>query len=168
MINAFLLKLQRSKTCGTFFISLSLLPSDFWQALYDLQKLSDYWINKNLRLLSLTGDGAMGLSNSIGANTLDIFLCLGLPWLIKTASTGTEVEIVSSSIIFSFFGMLVTVVILFLAIALNKFRLNKVFGGISLLLYVAFIVVSVLLEMNVFFFVNWPMCDPTDWSTPRC
>lgn len=29
------------------------------------------------------GHGAMGISNSIGSNTFDILLCLGLPWFIK-------------------------------------------------------------------------------------
>lgn len=29
------------------------------------------------------GHGGMGISNSIGSNTFDILLCLGLPWLIK-------------------------------------------------------------------------------------
>lgn len=30
------------------------------------------------------GHGAMGISNSIGSNTFDILLCLGLPWFIKS------------------------------------------------------------------------------------
>lgn len=30
------------------------------------------------------GHGTMGISNSIGSNTFDILLCLGLPWLIKS------------------------------------------------------------------------------------
>lgn len=29
------------------------------------------------------GHGAMGISNSIGSNTFDILLCLGLPWFVK-------------------------------------------------------------------------------------
>jgi solute carrier family 24 (sodium/potassium/calcium exchanger), member 4 len=32
------------------------------------------------------GHGAMGISNSIGSNTFDILLCLGLPWLVKSAA----------------------------------------------------------------------------------
>ncbi|KAK9729245.1 Sodium/calcium exchanger protein [Popillia japonica] len=30
------------------------------------------------------GHGAMGVSSSIGSNTFDILLCLGIPWLFKT------------------------------------------------------------------------------------
>lgn len=35
-------------------------------------------------IVTKQGHGAMGLSNSIGSNTIDIFLCLGLPWLLKS------------------------------------------------------------------------------------
>ena len=31
----------------------------------------------------IPGHGSMGISNSIGSNTFDILLCLGLPWFIK-------------------------------------------------------------------------------------
>ena len=31
----------------------------------------------------------MGISNSIGSNTFDILLCLGLPWFIKAAFSPT-------------------------------------------------------------------------------
>lgn len=33
--------------------------------------------------LTFLGHGSMGISNSIGSNTFDILLCLGLPWFIK-------------------------------------------------------------------------------------
>lgn len=34
-------------------------------------------------IVTSQGHGAMGISNSIGSNTFDILLCLGLPWFIK-------------------------------------------------------------------------------------
>lgn len=34
-------------------------------------------------IVTKQGHGAMGISNSIGSNTFDILLCLGLPWFIK-------------------------------------------------------------------------------------
>lgn len=36
-----------------------------------------------IKHILLTGHGSMGISNSIGSNTFDILLCLGLPWFIK-------------------------------------------------------------------------------------
>lgn len=35
-------------------------------------------------IVTAQGYGSLGISNSIGSNTFDILLCLGLPWLIKT------------------------------------------------------------------------------------
>lgn len=35
------------------------------------------------KIFKLSGHGSMGISNSIGSNTFDILLCLGLPWFIK-------------------------------------------------------------------------------------
>lgn len=35
-------------------------------------------------IVTAQGYGSMGISNSIGSNTFDILLCLGLPWFIKT------------------------------------------------------------------------------------
>ncbi|CAG9825405.1 unnamed protein product [Phaedon cochleariae] len=34
-------------------------------------------------IVAKQGHGSMGISNSIGSNTFDILLCLGLPWFIK-------------------------------------------------------------------------------------
>lgn len=36
-------------------------------------------------IVAKQGHGSMGISNSIGSNTFDILLCLGLPWFIKAA-----------------------------------------------------------------------------------
>lgn len=35
-------------------------------------------------IVTAQGYGSMGISNTIGSNTFDILLCLGLPWLVKT------------------------------------------------------------------------------------
>jgi Ca2+/Na+ antiporter len=32
----------------------------------------------------------MAVSNSIGSNTFDILVCLGLPWIIKAVMNGAE------------------------------------------------------------------------------
>lgn len=41
-------------------------------------------------IVTAQGHGSMGISNSIGSNTFDILLCLGLPWLIKTLIAPTN------------------------------------------------------------------------------
>ncbi|CAH1183562.1 unnamed protein product [Phaedon cochleariae] len=115
-------------------------------------------------IVAKQGYGTMGLSSSIGSNTFDILLCLGIPWLIKTAFypkvPGQHwIQINSAGINFSAFALLSTLVLLYLSIALNKFKLDWKVGISCLLMYLSFLVFASLLEMNVFFPVNLPTCD---------
>lgn len=69
----------------------------------------------------------MGLSSSIGSNTFDILLCLGIPWLIKTsmlpkAALNQWIQINSMGITYSATALLSTLLILYLCIAINKFK----------------------------------------------
>lgn len=98
------------------------------------------------------------MSNTLGANTLDILLCLGLPWLIKTVTTGRSVEIVSGALSYSVLSIIVCVIAFYVVTALSKYRLNKKVGIICLILYAIFLVFAILIELNVFFVVNLPMC----------
>lgn len=101
----------------------------------------------------------MAMSNTLGANILDILLCLGLPWTIKCLMKGSNVRIVSGALSYSVLSITACVIVLYAVIAFFKFRLNKKVGLICLLLYTIFLVFSILIELNVFFFVNLPMCD---------
>ncbi|XP_076391476.1 sodium/potassium/calcium exchanger 5 [Megachile rotundata] len=110
-------------------------------------------------ILSRQGDGNMAMSNTLGANILDILLCLGLPWLIKCLMTGRDVEIVSGALSYSVLSIVVCIVALYAVIAFFNFSLNKKVGLICLLLYTTFLTFAILVEMNVFSVVNLPMCD---------
>lgn len=100
----------------------------------------------------------MAMSNTLGANTLDILMCLGVPWLIKTSMTGQSIHIVSGALLYSVLSIIVCVVVFYMVIAFNKYQLNKKVGVICLILYAIFLVFAVLVELNVFFPVNLPMC----------
>lgn len=107
----------------------------------------------------------MGISNSIGSNTFDILLCLGLPWLIKAAFLPIRqgqhwVEINSSGLEYSAISLLSTLFMLYLAFYLNNFKLDKKVGYACLLMYGVFLVLASLIELNVFFTVNLPTCMP--------
>ncbi|KAG5887630.1 hypothetical protein JTB14_036275 [Gonioctena quinquepunctata] len=114
-------------------------------------------------IVTKQGHGTMGLSSSIGSNTFDILLCLGIPWMIKTfypKIPGNHwIQINSAGINFSAFALLSTIVLLYLSIALNKYRLDWKVGLTCLLMYLTYLVFAALLEMNVFFTVNLPTCD---------
>ncbi|KDR16220.1 hypothetical protein L798_09637, partial [Zootermopsis nevadensis] len=117
-------------------------------------------------IMARKGMGAMGISSSVGANTLNILLCLAMPWFIKCivqiaqtgdASTG-YVEIMSEGVTYNCFSLLGCVLLLYAVIAMFKFQLGKWLGFTCVIMYFIFISFSVLIEMNVFFFVNKPLC----------
>ncbi|CAH0557325.1 unnamed protein product [Brassicogethes aeneus] len=110
------------------------------------------------------GHGSMGISSSIGSNTFDILLCLGLPWMIKTGFYPKKpgqhwIKINSGGLTYSALSLLSTLVLLYLSIALNKFKLDWKVGLTCLLTYVGFLTLASLIELNVFFPVNLPVCD---------
>ncbi|KAK9869625.1 hypothetical protein WA026_003372 [Henosepilachna vigintioctopunctata] len=110
------------------------------------------------------GHGAMGISSSIGSNTFDILLCLGIPWLIKTAfypriPDRHWIKINSSGITYSAISLLSTLILFYGGLYLNKFRLDWKIGLGCLLLYLGFLTLASLIEMNIFFPVNLPTCD---------
>lgn len=105
----------------------------------------------------------MGISNSIGSNTFDILLCLGLPWLIKSAFVPLKagqhwVGINSYGLEYSAISLLGTLLLLYIAFYLNKFRLDRRVGNACLIMYATFLISASLIELNVFFTVNLPTC----------
>lgn len=106
----------------------------------------------------------MAVSNSIGSNTFDILVCLGLPWLIKSIITGFESEIWfvtvhSEGFTYTVISLLASLFIIYFVLIVGKFMLTKMLGLVSLALYSIFLVISILFETNVFFDVNLPMCE---------
>ncbi|CAG0899627.1 unnamed protein product [Darwinula stevensoni] len=107
--------------------------------------------------------GTMCLSNAVGSNTFDILVCLGLPWFVKAAflpsdPTTKSIRINSEGIIYSAIALLSSLIILYLALFFNRFVLNRRVGSICFILYIIFLVFSLLWELNVFGIVNLPTC----------
>lgn len=110
------------------------------------------------------GHGSMGVSNSIGSNTFDILLCLGLPWLIKSwhfpkIAGEHYVNINSSGLTYSAISLFSTLIMLYSSFACNRFKLDWKVGLTCLLMYIAFLSFASVIELNVFFPVNLPTCD---------
>lgn len=102
-------------------------------------------------IMSRKGDVSMGVSNMLGANTMNILLSLGGPWLIKAAiSTPSYITIQSGSIEYTILALILAALILFITLAVNRFRLSKSIGVVLALFYTVFIVLAVLSEL-VFF-----------------
>lgn len=105
----------------------------------------------------------MSISNSIGSNTFDVLMCLGLPWLIRASliasdSTQDYIQIHSGGFKFTVMILMVSIFLMYGMLAVNKFALGKQLGIIYLAIYVVCIVLASLLELNIFGHLNLPSC----------
>ena len=110
--------------------------------------------------------GSMAVSNSIGSNTFDILVCLGIPWmikaLIKAASHGDQeewfVQVNSEGLAYTVISLLASLIILYLILVSSRFVLSRTVAFVCLIIYAVFLTISLLFELNVFFIVNKPTC----------
>ncbi|XP_054617306.1 sodium/potassium/calcium exchanger 4 isoform X1 [Dunckerocampus dactyliophorus] len=111
-------------------------------------------------IVARQGLGDMAVSNTIGSNVFDILVGLGVPWALQTMCVdyGSEVMINSRGLLYSVVLLLGSVALTVLGIHLNKWRLDLKLGVYVLVLYAVFLCFSVMIEYNVFTFVNLPMC----------
>ncbi|XP_043101056.1 sodium/potassium/calcium exchanger 2-like isoform X2 [Puntigrus tetrazona] len=101
-------------------------------------------------IVARKGLGDMAVSSSVGSNIFDITVGLPLPWLLYSIINNMSPVRVSSN------GLFCAIVLLFLmllfviiSIAACKWKMSKLLGFIMFLLYIVFLVVSVLLEDKV-------------------
>ncbi|XP_028844780.1 sodium/potassium/calcium exchanger 3 [Denticeps clupeoides] len=111
-------------------------------------------------IVARQGLGDMAVSNSIGSNVFDILVGLGLPWAVQTLaiSYGSTIHLNSKGLIFSVGLLLASVFLTVLGVHLNKWTLDRRLGIVCLLLYSVFLCFSILIEFNIFTFVNLPTC----------
>ncbi|XP_048830809.1 sodium/potassium/calcium exchanger 4a isoform X1 [Brienomyrus brachyistius] len=112
-------------------------------------------------IVARQGLGDMAVSNTIGSNVFDILVGLGVPWAIQTmaVSYGSEVQINSRGLVYSVVLLLGSVALTVLGIHVNKWRLDLKLGIYVLVMYAIFLCFSIMIEYNVFTFVNLPMCQ---------
>uniref|UniRef100_A0A8C4VQW1 Solute carrier family 24 member 4 n=1 Tax=Gopherus evgoodei TaxID=1825980 RepID=A0A8C4VQW1_9SAUR len=111
-------------------------------------------------IVARQGLGDMAVSNTIGSNVFDILVGLGIPWGMQTMliDYGSVVKINSKGLVYSVVLLLGSVALTVGGIHVNKWKLDKKLGFYVLFLYAIFLCFSVLIEFNVFTFVNFPMC----------
>lgn len=101
-------------------------------------------------IVARKGLGDMAVSSSVGSNIFDITVGLPFPWLLFSFLNNMSPVRVSSNGLFCaivlLFLMLIFVII---SIAACKWKMSKLLGFIMFLLYIVFLVVSVLLEDKV-------------------
>ncbi|KAL2088916.1 hypothetical protein ACEWY4_015815 [Coilia grayii] len=101
-------------------------------------------------LVAREGKADMAMSNIVGSNVFDM-LCLGLPWFIKTAfvDTTSPVEVNSTGLLFTAASLLLSIVILFVTVHANGWKLDWRLGIVSLFFYILFATLSILYELGI-------------------
>ncbi|XP_037728035.1 sodium/potassium/calcium exchanger 2 isoform X1 [Drosophila subpulchrella] len=106
-------------------------------------------------LISLrNGESGIGVSNSLGANSLAILLSLGVPWFIKNCihyGSGEPQQVGTQGIEYNILILIISTVALFVILSFSGYRLTKRVGVALFTVYGVFIVLQILIEMNVFF-----------------
>ncbi|XP_035389028.1 sodium/potassium/calcium exchanger 4a isoform X1 [Electrophorus electricus] len=112
-------------------------------------------------IVARQGLGDMAVSNTIGSNVFDILVGLGVPWSIQTMAVdyGSVVKINSRGLVYSVVLLLGSVAVTLLGIHVNRWRLDFKLGMYVFTLYAIFLCFSIMIEYNVFTFINLPMCQ---------
>ena len=100
-------------------------------------------------IVARQGRAGMAVSNAVGSNIFDIFIGLGLPWLLKTLISGKALE-------FNIVGLNISVGLLFGSVLLilfflmwKKWRLTPSLGIFLILLYILYVIWEIF---RVYFF----------------
>ncbi|XP_037549138.1 sodium/potassium/calcium exchanger 5 [Nematolebias whitei] len=101
-------------------------------------------------MVAREGKADMAMSNIVGSNVFDM-LCLGLPWFIRTVfvDTNNPVEVNSTGLVFISAILLVSIVFLFGAVHVNRWRLDWKLGLVCLVCYILFATLSILYELGI-------------------
>ena len=91
-------------------------------------------------IVAKQGRGGMAVSNAIGSNIFDIFLGLGLPWLLKSILTQQPILTNIDGLGVSVGLLLGSILVILVALMYKKWILTKGFGYILVLLYILFVI----------------------------
>ncbi|KAL7675472.1 hypothetical protein ACOME3_001738 [Neoechinorhynchus agilis] len=105
-----------------------------------------------------TGHVNMGVSNTIGSNLFDLLIALALPWLIRNLSTKQFVVVNSRGLSIDTVLLVGTVIAAVISIKSKGFYLDRKLGTLLLGFYMVYLIISLMIELNVFGFVNPTMC----------
>lgn len=107
-------------------------------------------------IVARKGSGQMGVSNALGANSLNILFSLGLPWFIRTMTDlvryGTDkafLEIGSYGIQFTILGLVFAIAALYITISAFGYKLRKTVGAFLFLFYIILATIAILIELDI-------------------
>lgn len=107
-------------------------------------------------IVARKGSGQMGVSNALGANSLNILFSLGLPWFIRNmaniASYGVDkayIQINSAGIQYTILGLVFAIAALYITIASFGYQLRKTVGAFLFSFYIILASVAILIELGI-------------------
>lgn len=106
-------------------------------------------------LMVRKNEGGVGVSNSLGANSLAILMSLGVPWLIhniiyRNDPSKSSIALKDDGIGHNFILLFVAVIILYIVLTLARYRLKRSVGIALLVVYLIFITFGVLIQTKAF------------------
>lgn len=107
-------------------------------------------------LMIRKNEGGVGVSNSLGANSLNILMSLGIPWMIRNILNRgipgkDSMKITSEGIGYLIALLLISVVSLYVILTISRYRLKKTVGMTLMMVYLVIITLGICIEMNLFF-----------------
>jgi hypothetical protein len=114
------------------------------------------FLYKNSHIFISTGNGDIGVSNSLGANSLSILFSLGLPWFIRIMKNGgpftnANINIQSDGMEYVVISLIAAVATLYLILTFSSYKLRKTVGIVLAAAYALFVAFPLLVEMNIIF-----------------
>jgi K+-dependent Na+/Ca+ exchanger-like protein len=95
-------------------------------------------------IVAKQGRGDMAVSNAIGSNIFDILIGLGLPWLIITLIKGKPILTYTDGLNEAIFLLFASVILIFFAFIISKWRAHKTFGYILILIYFGYLIYEII------------------------
>jgi len=93
-------------------------------------------------LVAKQGHGDMAVSSSIGSNIFDVTVGLPVPWLLYTIINQEPMKVSSVGMGCSIGMLFIMLLLVFISILLFNWKMTKAMGGVMLILYAIFVVVS--------------------------
>uniref|UniRef100_A0AC35F3Y5 Sodium/calcium exchanger membrane region domain-containing protein n=1 Tax=Panagrolaimus sp. PS1159 TaxID=55785 RepID=A0AC35F3Y5_9BILA len=99
----------------------------------------------------------MAVSSSVGSNIFDVCVGLPVPWLLyfvinffQHGTVGEPISVSSNGLVCSVGMLFIMIIVLVAAIGCSNWQMNKIFGIVMMISYIAFCFVSVFLETGRF------------------
>ncbi|XP_048092885.1 sodium/potassium/calcium exchanger 2-like isoform X4 [Alosa alosa] len=101
-------------------------------------------------IVARKGLGDMAVSSSVGSNIFDITVGLPFPWLMYSfIHDMAPVKVSSNGLFCAIVLLFIMLLFVIISIAACKWKMSKLLGFIMFLLYIVFLVVSVMLEDKI-------------------